>query len=179
MIFQEVLDQTIKKLKSQAANGVTMINVCLGGYSIIAAMNNSLHTSVLCIFLAALADCLDGKVARKFNCGSEFGRQLDSLGDILSFGAAPALVIYQGVAADFEAPAAFFFIFYIVCGVFRLARFNINKNSDYFTGLPITAAGCLLALSYLTAPGMPGMYFLFLMIVLSLFMVSPIKLKKM
>ena len=79
--------------------------------------------------------------ARKFNIESELGKQLDSMSDIISFGVAPALLLYQGILNEFGGPGSFFTVFYIGCGAFRLARFNIPRKG-YFTGLPITAAGC-------------------------------------
>jgi CDP-diacylglycerol---serine O-phosphatidyltransferase len=69
-------------------------------------------------------------------------------------------------------------VFYIGCGAFRLARFNITESNGYFTGLPITAAGCLVTLSYLAVPYFPAYIFLFIVIILSFLMVASFKLKK-
>ncbi|MGJ7921452.1 CDP-diacylglycerol--serine O-phosphatidyltransferase [Neobacillus sp. LXY-4] len=178
MFLLEVFDQTIKKLKSQTANVLTLTNLGLGGYAIIAGLNGSFRLSLLLIFIAALADRFDGMVARKFHIESELGKQLDSMSDIISFGVAPALLLYQGILNEFGAPGIFFTVFYIGCGAFRLARFNISENNGYFTGLPITAAGCLVTLSYLAISFSPPQTFLFLIILLSLLMISPFKLKK-
>lgn len=178
LLLADVLDHTIKKLKTQTANILTLVNLSLGGFAIIAVMNGELNLGLLLIFLAALADRFDGMVARKFNIESELGKQLDSMCDIISFGVAPALLIYQGILAEFGAPGAFFTVFYIGCGAFRLAKFNITENNGYFTGLPITAAGCLATLSFLAIPHFPPVFFLSLMIILSFLMVSPFKLKK-
>ena len=143
MFFLEVLDVTIKKLKSQTANVITLANLSLGGFAIIFSVNGNLRLSLLLIFIAALADRFDGMIARKFNIESDLGKQLDSMSDIISFGIAPALLLYQGILHDFGGPGTFFTVFYIGCGAFRLARFNISESNGYFTGLPITAAGCL------------------------------------
>ena len=97
--------------------------------------------------------------ARKLNIESELGKQLDSMSDIISFGVAPALLLYQGILFEFGAPGAFFTIFYIACGAFRLARFNISDNNGYFTGLPITAAGCFATLSFLINSVFPSTVF--------------------
>jgi CDP-diacylglycerol---serine O-phosphatidyltransferase len=175
----EVLDQTIKKLKYQTANVLTLANLCLGGYSIIVGLKGNLNLSLLLIFIAAFADRFDGMVARKFNIESDLGKQLDSMSDIISFGVAPALLLYQGILFEFGAPGIFFTVFFIGCGAFRLARFNVTENNGYFTGLPITAAGCLATLSFVGIPYFPPQFFLFFMILLSFFMVSPFKLKKM
>ncbi|NMD70622.1 CDP-diacylglycerol--serine O-phosphatidyltransferase [Bacillus sp. DNRA2] len=178
MFLLEVFDQTIKKLKSQTANVLTLTNLGLGGYAIIVGLNGNLRLSLLLIFVAALADRFDGMAARKFQIESELGKQLDSMSDIISFGVAPALLLYQGILFEFGAPGIFFTVFFIGCGAFRLARFNISENNGYFTGLPITAAGCLATLSFLAIPHVPPQGFIFIMIVLSLLMISPFKLKK-
>jgi CDP-diacylglycerol---serine O-phosphatidyltransferase len=178
MFLLDVLDQTIKKMKSNTANVLTLINLSFGGFAIISIMNGNLNLSLLLIFVAALADRFDGMVARKFNIESELGKQLDSMCDIISFGVAPALLLYQGILNEFGVPGSFFVVFYIGCGAFRLARFNISENNGYFTGLPITVAGCLATLSFLAIPYIPSQTFLPIIIILSLLMVSPIKLKK-
>ncbi len=157
---------------------LTLMNLSLGGFAIIFTLKGELNLSLLLIFIAALADRFDGLVARKFHIESELGKQLDSMSDIISFGVAPALLLYQGILFEFGAPGSFFTVFYIGCGAFRLARFNISENNCFFTGLPITAAGCLLTLSFLAIPYLPYQAFFFIIIILSLLMISPFKLKK-
>ena len=179
MFFLHAIDQTVRKLKMQTANILTLFNLSLGGLAILAILNDQLNISVVLIFLAALADRFDGMIARKLNIESELGRQLDSMCDIVSFGMAPALLIYQGILIDFGAPGAVFTILYIACGAYRLARFNITENNGFFTGVPITVAGCIATLSYLAFPYVEAILFVFLMIILSILMVSPLKMKKM
>lgn len=178
MFFLHALDLTIKKLKAQTANILTLINLSLGGFAIISVLHDQLNLSLLLIFLAALADRFDGMAARKLNIESELGKQLDSMCDIISFGVAPALLIYQGILIEFGAPGTFFTVLYIGCGAFRLARFNISESTGYFIGVPITVAGCIATLSYLAIPYFHPVFFIFLMIILSLLMISPFKLKK-
>ncbi|RHW40972.1 CDP-diacylglycerol--serine O-phosphatidyltransferase [Neobacillus notoginsengisoli] len=178
MFLLDVVDQTVKKLKTQTANVLTLMNLSLGGFAIIFTLHGNLRLSLLLIFIAALADRFDGMVARKFNIESELGKQLDSMSDIISFGVAPALLIYQGILFEFGGPGSFFTVFYIACGAFRLARFNITESNGYFTGLPITAAGCLVTLSFLAIPYIPPQSFLFIVMILAFLMVSPFKLKK-
>ncbi|KFZ43775.1 CDP-diacylglycerol--serine O-phosphatidyltransferase [Anoxybacillus flavithermus] len=178
MFLSDYIDHTIKKLKAHTANVLTLTNLSLGGFAILFAVKGQLNVSVLFIFLAALADRFDGTVARKMNIESDLGKQLDSMSDIISFGVAPALLLYQGLLHEFGAPGSFFTIFYIGCGAFRLARFNITESNGYFTGLPITAAGCLLTLSYLTIHYFPPYVFIFIIFTLSLLMVGSFKLKK-
>lgn len=178
MFLANVLDQTMRKLKSQVANIITLVNLGFGGMAIIASLNEQLNLSLIFIFLAALCDRLDGMTARKFQIESELGKQLDSMSDIISFGVAPALLLYQGIFHGFGFPGIFFTIFYIGCGAFRLARFNITENSGYFTGLPITMAGCFLTISYFAIPYVPASLFLYYSLLLSLLMVSPFSIKK-
>ncbi|WP_064092433.1 CDP-diacylglycerol--serine O-phosphatidyltransferase [Rossellomorea aquimaris] len=179
MILSEIVDQTAKKLKSQSANLVTLSNLFLGGFAIISTFHNQLNLSLLLIFIAALADRFDGIIARKFQCESDFGKQLDSMSDIISFGVAPALLLYQAALVHFDVPGILITLFYIACGAYRLARFNITETSHYFIGLPITVAGCFLTLSYLALPYIPGVSFLILTMLFSFLMISPFQIKKM
>jgi CDP-diacylglycerol---serine O-phosphatidyltransferase len=179
LFLLEVVDQTIKKLKAQTANILTITNLALGGFAIIEGLKGNLNLSLLLIFVAALADRFDGMVARKLNIESELGKQLDSMSDIISFGVAPALLIYQGILHEFGAPATFFTVLYIACGALRLAKFNISEANGYFIGLPITVAGCMATFSFFFIPYSPPQVFIFIMIILSLLMISPFKVKKM
>jgi CDP-diacylglycerol---serine O-phosphatidyltransferase len=179
LFLSGVLDQTFKKLKTQTANLITLSNLSLGGFAIISVLHNQLHLSLILIFIAALTDRFDGLVARKLNIESELGKQLDSMSDIISFGVAPALLMYTAVLSQFDYPGMFFTILYVACGAYRLARFNISENDGYFTGLPITAAGCLLTLSYLLIPFVSSVLIVCMTITLSVLMVSPFTLKKM
>ncbi|OCA91187.1 CDP-diacylglycerol--serine O-phosphatidyltransferase [Bacillus sp. FJAT-27225] len=178
MFLFDVVVPTVKKLKTQTANVLTLINLSLGGFAIISTLHGNLRLSLLLIFIAALADRFDGMVARKFNIESELGKQLDSMSDIISFGVAPALLLYQGILFELGAPGTFFTVFFIACGAFRLARFNITEGNGYFTGLPITAAGCLVTLSYLAIPYLPPQIFIITIMILSFLMVSTFRLRK-
>jgi len=178
LFWSGVFDQTVKKLRAQTANLMTLTNLSLGGFAILIAVRGQLSLSLLLIFLAALADRFDGLIARKLNIESELGKQLDSMSDIISFGVAPALLLYQGILNLFGFPGLFFTVFYIGCGAYRLARFNITESNGYFTGMPITAAGCLLTLSFLGIPYLPPHSYLFIIIILSILMISSFKLKK-
>ncbi|OLO38836.1 CDP-diacylglycerol--serine O-phosphatidyltransferase [Alkalihalophilus pseudofirmus] len=178
MFLLHHLDQTIKKIKSQAANLITLVNLGLGAMAILLVLQGELRTSLLLITIAAVFDRLDGMVARKMNITSELGKQLDSLSDIISFGVAPALLLYQGILFTFGMPGAFFAIIFIACGAIRLARFNVTESNNFFVGLPITAAGCLLTLSFLLIEWIPSYHFMFLTLILAFLMISPFKVKK-
>lgn len=179
MFFKtQFIDETMKKLKSQVANMVTLSNLFFGGFSIIFTIQGDLNYSIFFIFLAALFDRFDGMIARKLKIESELGKQLDSMSDIISFGVAPALLLYQGIIHYFSNSGIFITVFFIGCGAFRLARFNITENHGYFHGLPITAAGCILTFSYLGVGVLPPIFYLFFMILLSFLMISTIKIRK-
>ena len=178
MIFIERMDHTIKKMKSQTANMLTIGNMAFGGAAVMASLNEAYNFSVLFIFIAAFLDRFDGIVARKLNQESELGKQLDSMSDIISFGVAPAILIYQLALSDFGIAGMIFTVIYISSGAFRLARFNISESNGYFTGLPITAAGTILTLSFFGLATVPSVVYMFLVLICSLLMISTFTLKK-
>ncbi|WP_349407911.1 CDP-diacylglycerol--serine O-phosphatidyltransferase [Pseudalkalibacillus sp. SCS-8] len=178
MIFQERVDHTVKRMRSQAANAMTLLNLTLGAIAIVFILKGQLEVSFWFIFLCALFDRFDGMIARKLQIESEFGKQLDSLCDLISFGVAPAFLLYEAVLYEFGIPGIVFIILYIICGAVRLARFNVTEFNGHFTGVPITIAGCLLALSYLTINLFPDYVFMFLVLILSFFMISDIRIQK-
>lgn len=178
MILIDKMDYTIKRLKSQAANTLTIGNMVFGGASLMATLNGYYSYSVLFIFIAAFLDRFDGMVARKYNQESELGKQLDSMGDIISFGVAPALLIHQLALQDFGLAGMVFTVIYISCGAFRLARFNITESNGYFTGLPITAAGTVLTLSYFGFGYWSPAVYMFILLISSFLMISTFSLRK-
>ena len=157
---------------------LTLGNLSLGGFAIISTLKGDLNLSLLLIFIAALLDRFDGMTARKLNIESELGEQLDSMSDIISFGVAPALLLFQGILNEFGAPGSFFTIFYIACGAFRLARFNTSNVMAILQvyRLPLQAVSSHLA--FLAIPFMPPQFFLFLIIILSFLMTSTFRMKK-
>jgi CDP-diacylglycerol---serine O-phosphatidyltransferase len=178
MFLSERVDDTVKQLKDQSANIVTLLNLSFGIVSIIFTLKGMENIGVLMIFLAVLADWFDGKIARKLNIASEFGKQLDSLCDLISFGAAPAFLIYQSIGSQYSIAGIWITVIYILCGAIRLARFNVTEFNGRFVGLPITAAGCLLTVSQTAMAFIPNVFYLFLMIVLSFLMISTIEVRK-
>ncbi len=125
-----------------------------GFYAIVAGMNDKFELAAIAVFIAMVLDGLDGRVARMTNTQSEFGAEYDSLSDLISFGLAPALVMYQwalvhlrdmGVAWGKAGWLAAFI--YVACAALRLARFNtqIGKvDKRYFIGLPSPAAAAIV-----------------------------------
>ncbi|WP_407701300.1 CDP-diacylglycerol--serine O-phosphatidyltransferase [Tumebacillus algifaecis] len=124
----------------------TVGNLFLGIISIIVAFQGNFDWAALLVIIGMLLDGLDGRVARMLNAQSEFGKELDSLSDVISFGVAPAFIMYGVVLKDMGWVGMVITAVFPICGALRLARFNVSAGSpNYFIGLPITAAGGVLA----------------------------------
>jgi len=124
---------------------VTILNILFGFTAIIFVLNGDVYGAIILILAAALADGVDGAVARRFESGV-FGEHLDSFADIISFGVAPA-VIYYAIAGEYQhAIVCAISAAYLICGTLRLVRFGII-DLPVFRGLPITAAGTFAVLS--------------------------------
>ena len=118
-----------------------------GFYAIVMAMNDRFDLAVIGIFCAMVLDSLDGRVARMTNTQSAFGEQMDSLSDMVSFGAAPALVSYEWALRGLGRWGWVAAFVYCACAALRLARFNVNTavvDKRYFQGLPSPAAAALV-----------------------------------
>ncbi len=119
-----------------------------GFYAIIAAMQNNFIVAAIAIFIAMLLDGLDGRVARLTNTQSDFGAQYDSLADLISFGLAPSLVMYQWSLLNMGKAGWLVAFIYAATAALRLARFNTQvgtADKNYFQGLPSPAAAALVA----------------------------------
>jgi len=119
-----------------------------GFYAIVMAMNGHFDLAAEGIFWAMVLDSLDGRVARLTNTQSAFGEQMDSLSDMVSFGAAPALMAYEWALKGLGRWGWFAAFVYCACAAMRLARFNVNTgvvDKRYFQGLPSPAAAALVA----------------------------------
>lgn len=131
-------------------NGLTLANLFFGMFAIVAASRGDFDGAARYIVFGAIADTLDGRIARATNSGSRFGSELDSLVDAISFGLAPSLVMYFAVLNNTGWDWIFCFLF-TACAVVRLARFNVEqagRKKSHFTGLPSPAAGMTLATYY-------------------------------
>lgn len=166
------------KLKLQLANIITLFNLSLGIIAIVLVLKGHAHMSLMFIFFAALFDRFDGMVARHYNAESSFGKELDSLSDLVSFGVAPAMLIYDTALSDTLWIGLSAVIFYIVAGAVRLARYNVQEFDGSFYGLPITVAGVFLTLSYFAVPYIAAPYFVIFMSILAWMMVSRIRIAK-
>jgi CDP-diacylglycerol---serine O-phosphatidyltransferase len=125
----------------------TVGNIFCGWLSMDAAVAGRFDMAAMLVFLAAVLDGLDGRVARMTGTTSAFGEQLDSLADVVSFGVAPAFLVYKWALSDFDRLGLFVAFLFVVCGACRLARFNVQVHvvdKRYFVGLPIPSAACAL-----------------------------------
>ena len=118
-----------------------------GFYAIIAAMNGIYESAAVAVLIAMILDGLDGRVARLTNTQSEFGAQYDSLSDCISFGVAPALVVYAWSLSVLDKVGWMIAFIFAACAALRLARFNVQIAADkrFFTGLPSPAAAAVVA----------------------------------
>ena len=126
---------------------LTVGNVFAGFAAIIAADQGQFMRAAILLMLAAVLDNLDGRVARLTGTTSEFGLQFDSLADLVSFGVAPAFLVYQWGMVTLGRTGWVAAFLFLICGAMRLARFNTLPVSDksYFIGLPIPAAAIVVA----------------------------------
>lgn len=164
-----------------AANLLTFLSLLCGFVSIIFSLESHFTFSAWAIVISAVLDGLDGQIARRNPLPSEFGRELDSLVDVVCFGIAPALLGYIFVYRDFHFWATASLFIYLSCSIIRLAKYNITPKEApaYFSGLPTTAAGGTLASFILVYRGYirfpPRILFLLLVAALSYLMVSRIR----
>ncbi|MXQ54580.1 CDP-diacylglycerol--serine O-phosphatidyltransferase [Shimazuella alba] len=158
-------------------NLFTVGNLFLGIMAILLAMNNHWEYAAITVIIGMLLDGLDGRVARMLNTQSEFGKELDSLSDVITFGVAPAIIMYVSVLKHFGTEGWFITAIFPICGALRLARFNVQSSpKGYFIGLPITAAGGILATMALYDKYVDSHYIMVIgMLFLSFLMVSQIK----
>jgi len=165
-------------MKSIIPNGLTALNLILGIGAIISTFNGEFYQAALFVVAAMISDGLDGRVARYLNASSEFGKELDSLCDLVSFGVAPAILAYAFLLKDLPGIIGYMIAaFFATCGALRLARFNVNSSAvkGYFMGLPIPAAGCVLATFIMLGIKPTGWIFPIMVIICAYLMVSRIK----
>ena len=139
-----------KKARMILPNAITLIGVCIGLTSIKFALDGKFALSVIAILFAGLMDALDGRIARLIKGTSKMGKELDSLGDVISFGVAPAFIMYFWNLQYLEKLGWFVCLMYVVCVALRLARFNVNSEEepswkdDFFEGVPAPAGGIVV-----------------------------------
>ncbi|AZN38455.1 CDP-diacylglycerol--serine O-phosphatidyltransferase [Paenibacillus albus] len=157
----------------------TVANLFLGIVAIILIFpeNAKPEVAAMMVIIAMLMDGVDGRVARALNAQSEFGKELDSLSDVISFGVAPAFIMYSVAFQELNpAPAWIITALFPICGALRLARFNVVSGMPgYFIGLPIPAAGGVLATLALFHKDISVSVLMISTLVLSFLMVSTVR----
>jgi len=159
-------------------NIVTLSNLILGVISLWLTMEQEYTESAIAILLAMVMDGLDGRIARRFKVSSDFGKELDSLSDLVSFGVAPALLAYASVLYIYGYAGLGLSIIFALCGAIRLAHFNVLNIKTYFIGVPITFAGPLLTIFVLLANKIPLYLYPVITIGLAYLMISKIRIPK-
>ncbi len=158
------------------ADIITLLNALLGFASVVLTVRGEFEGALVLILIAVIADGADGAIARYTGYGV-LGANLDSLADVISFGVAPAVAafVYLGWISGIFAGL------FLVCGMLRLARFNVAGKKDGFEGIPITSGGFIVALFLLMKDYVPYAEYVFviLLIVVSLLMVSTIGYPKL
>lgn len=151
--MQKQVDDTLEtKVRSRGIyllpNLLTILGLFAGFFSIVAGMKGYFYLAAEAIFIAMIMDALDGRVARLTNTQSDFGMELDSLADVVSFGVAPALVMYSWCLTTLGKAGWLAAFIFAAAGALRLARFNTQAASSdkrYFQGIPIPGAAGILA----------------------------------
>ena len=139
-----------KKARMILPNAITLIGVCIGLTSIRFALDGKFEFAIIAIIFAALIDGLDGRIARLIKGTSKVGKELDSLTDMISFGVAPAFVMFFWKLDTLGRFGWLVCLIYVICVALRLARFNVNSNQEpswrdnFFEGVPSPAGGILV-----------------------------------
>ncbi len=174
---------TDKKSRVILPNALTLIGVCIGLSSIKFALDGRYEISVIAIIFAAAIDGLDGRIARLIKATSKVGKELDSLTDVISFGVAPAFIMYFWSLNNLGRLGWLICLIYVVCVTLRLARFNITSNEEipwknnFFEGVPSPAGGILVLMPLiLDMSGFPLFNINFDIIVPSFFIIISILL---
>ena len=131
-------------------NIMTLVGVCIGLTSIKFAFDGRFELSVIAVLIAAIIDGLDGRIARLIKATSKVGKELDSLTDVISFGVAPAFIMYFWALDNIGRFGWLISLIYVVCVALRLARFNVSAGAEpswrdnFFEGIPSPAGGVLV-----------------------------------
>ena len=139
-----------KKTRTILPNMFTLVGVCIGLTSIKFAFDERFGLAIICIIAAGLIDGLDGRIARLIKGTSQVGKELDSLTDVISFGVAPAFIMYFWQLNTLGRVGWLICLVYVICVALRLARFNVNSETqpswkdNFFEGVPSPAGGILV-----------------------------------
>ena len=160
------------------ADAFTLTNVAFGILSILFSISGTYWLACVMMILSVIGDFLDGKIAKLMNQQNEFGKELDSLADTVSFGVAPAIFGFSLI--QIQSPVAMICItVFLFCGILRLARYNIMDSKD-FSGMPITTNGFIIPLAYFVSieSNLVIDFFPYLYLILGLLMVSSFRVKR-
>ena len=131
-------------------NILTLVGVCIGLSSIKFAFDGKFELSIIAVIVAGIIDGLDGRIARLIKGTSKVGKELDSLTDVISFGVAPAFIMYFWSLSEIVRVGWLISLIYVICVALRLARFNVNSEGEaswkdnFFEGIPSPAGGILV-----------------------------------
>ena len=154
-----------KNVRMILPNMLTLIGVCIGLTSIRFALSGEFHLAIIAIIFAALFDWLDGRIARLIKGTSEVGKELDSLADVISFGVAPAFIMYFWTLSSLGRLGWLLCLIYVICVALRLARFNVHSNQgpswkdNFFEGMPSPAGGIIVLMPLILSFSGLGEYF--------------------
>jgi CDP-diacylglycerol--serine O-phosphatidyltransferase len=158
-----------------APNMVTSGNLLCGMLSLILSFHGRFIPAAWLIFFAVFFDFMDGKVARSLGGGTQFGLEYDSIADVVSFGVAPAMLMYTNYLNGFAGvTGALTACFFALCGALRLARFNVVHVPGPFQGLPIPAGGLFLASFVIAGLAIPSAFAAFLAVGTGILMISSV-----
>lgn len=154
---------------------ITFVNVIGGLFCIVFSIQGEYKLAMVMLLISVVADFFDGKIARKMNREGDFGKELDSLADTVSFGVAPAVFAFSIIETHMLASISF--TVFMLCGILRLAKYNVTEHNNDFEGLPITMNGVIIPLVFFF--NVPLLYYPYIYLILGILMVSPIGVKKL
>jgi len=179
---------TDKSFVSLLPNLTTLLGLCFGLTAVRFAMNGNYEYAVIVVLIAAIFDSMDGRIARYFNSTSLLGAELDSFSDLVTFGVAPAMVLYYKALHQYDRIGWMIVLFYVCCMALRLARFNVVNQEDdlpdwhsqFFTGTPAPMCAflsfCPLMFTFSCNPfyKLPTYFYAFILVFVALLAVSRI-----
>jgi CDP-diacylglycerol--serine O-phosphatidyltransferase len=153
----------------------SLLNAAGGLLCVFFSIRGNFFIAVLFLPLCVVCDYLDGKIGRWIGTPHEFGKELDSLSDVIGFGIAPAVFAYTYAAQDVWLTLVL--VIFVLCGILRLARFNVINLKGVYIGTPITLNGLIVPLIYFAM--LPTRYYAMIFLLSAAFMISPLRIKKL
>jgi len=166
----------VRDFRGLIPNGLSMINLVFGFLSIVNSIEGNFLNAGFFIFIGIISDNFDGKMARRLNATSDMGAQFDSMADLVTFGVASSVLLYEAVLRSIPN-GVFYAVIGVACTALRLARFNVKSDINYFEGIPSPAFGYFAAAFVISGiyNYIPNKISLGLIVVSSFLMVSTIK----